>query len=318
MRVLIVGAGGVGGYLGARLVAAGVEVVFLVREPRAAQLAADGLLVESPLGDVRAPAAAVTHASECGTVDFIVVACKAHGLEGALAAIAPLLHGETRIVPLFNGVAHVDMLIERLPERTIVPGIVHGALDLRADGTIAHLTSFLSVIVGTLSGSPDPLVEALVDGLTVAKVDARASADIGQDLWDKFVFLATLAGITCVMRGSIGAIMETGAGREHILQLLKECRTVARSEGREPGAPAIEGYRDLLTRTGSDFTSSMLRDIEAGRPTEADHILGDMLRRAQRHGIPTPLLSIAVTHLQTYERRRASEAIALRPPSGTR
>lgn len=309
MRVVIVGAGGVGGYLGARLLASGAEVIFLVRERRASQLAANGLIVKSPLGDFQAPVTAVTSASECAPADYVVIACKAHGLDSALASAAPLFRDGTRVVPLLNGVAHLETLGRQMARSTISPGIVHGALDLRDDGSIAHLTPFLTVIVGSLAGSePDPRVEALADKLKSVAVDARASPDIEQDLWDKFVFLTTFAGITCLMRASIGAIMATATGRDHVLQLLDECRTVARHEGREPGAGAMQGYRDLLTRAGSSFTSSMLRDVEAGRPTEAEHILGDMLGRAQKHGVSAPLLRTALTHLQAYEQRRSAPA----------
>lgn len=310
MRVVIVGAGGVGGYLGARLLSAGAEVVFLVRERRAAQLAANGLVVKSPLGDFQAPVTAVTSVSECAPADFVVIACKAHSLDGALASAVPLVHDGTRVVPLLNGVAHLETLGRCMEKGVITPGIVHGALDLRDDGTIAHLTPFLTVIVGALSDEPDPRVEEFAERLKSTAVDARASPVIEQDLWDKFVFLTTFAGITCLMRASIGAIMATAAGPDHVLQLLDECRTVARHEGQEPGAAAMQGYRDLLTRGGSSFTSSMLRDVEAGRPTEAEHILGDMLARAQKHGVSAPLLRTALTHLQAYEQRRSAAAIA--------
>jgi 2-dehydropantoate 2-reductase len=308
MHVVIVGAGGVGGYLGGRLISAGVDVTFLVRDARAAQLKTQGLAIESPLGDYQTPAKVITSASQTHAPDFVILACKAPGLDSALAAALPLISPGTRILPILNGVCHIDMIGQRMPANELTAGIVHGGLSLREDGVVAHLTSFFTVIVGPISGKADPLVQAFVEHLKSANANAVLSPDIHQDLWDKFVFLTTLAGITCLMRGNIGTIVGTDAGRELILQLFNECMAVARHEGREPSAAAISKYRALLTETGSTFTSSMLRDIEAGRKTEADHIIGDMLRRAQAHGLSTPLLRTVATHLQTYEAQRSSSS----------
>ena len=136
-----------------------------------------------------------------------------------------------------------------------------------------------------------------------AGVDASASRDIRQDMWNKFVFLAAFAGITCLMRASIGTVLTTDHGRERILLLIDETGSVAQAEGFAPPATLMDEHRTLLTREGSPLTSSMLRDIEAGRRTEGVHILGDMMARARRHGIATPLLATASAHVEAYERR---------------
>lgn len=301
MKVLIVGAGAVGGYVGARLLSAGVDVTFVVREPRHVQLAADGLVVESPLGNFSGSVSAVRAPPEGYSPDLAIIACKAPALDGALDVVASAVGPATRILPFLNGVAHLDVLRRRFPGLPVLGGLVHGALTLRGDGVIAHLTPFFSTIVGADTGGSDAVAEAFVTRLSDAHVDARLSSDIHQDMWNKFVFLATFAGTTCLMRASIGAIMTADSGEEIVLQLLDECLAVSRAEGFAPDEASMASYRRVLTEAGSTFTSSMLRDILGGHRTEGDHILGDMLRRARHHGIETPLLKIATAHLQCFE-----------------
>ncbi|HRN84166.1 MAG TPA: ketopantoate reductase family protein [Hyphomicrobium sp.] len=301
MKVLIVGAGGVGGYVGARLLAAGVDVTFVVREARQAQLAADGLVVESPLGTFSGAVAAVRTPPAALSPDLVIVACKAPALEGAFDVVAAGLGPQTRILPFLNGVAHFDALRRRFPGVPVLGGLVHGALTLREDGVVAHLTPFFSTIVGAETGGSDAVAEDFVARLSGAGVDARLSADIHQDMWNKFVFLATFAGITCLMRASIGTIVSSDDGEDIVLRLLDECLSVSRAEGFAPDEASMASYRRVLTEVGSTFTSSMLRDVRNGRRTEADHIIGDMLARARRQGLDTPILKIARAHLQCFE-----------------
>jgi 2-dehydropantoate 2-reductase len=274
----------------------------MARGDRCAQLAAEGLKVDSPLGAMTVSVKSVLPGCANIAPDVAILACKAPAFEAAIEAIAPALTPSTRIVPLLNGVAHLDMLRKLLPERPLLAGLVHGALTLRDEGTIAHLTPFFRVRIGSLVDSSDSVALALVECLERAKVEASVSTDIRRDLWDKFVFLCTLAGITCLMRASIGAILEADDGEALILQLLDECVAVARSEGYPTDEAALSAYRAPLLERGSTFTASMLRDIQARRGTESDHILGDMLRRARRHGIRTPLLRAATAHVQCFDR----------------
>lgn len=306
MKILILGAGGVGGYIGAKLLAAGADVVFLARGQRLQSLGERGLVVNSPLGNFASPVRAFEAPPTGLTPHVIILACKAPALDGALDAITSTIGSETRILPFLNGVAHIETLQRRLPRVPLLGGIAHGALTLRPNGDIDHLTSFFSAIVGPASDPRDPIAEELAALLCRANVDARLSRAIRQDMWNKFVFLATLAGMTCLMRASIGTIMACDGGPDIILQLLEECRKVASAEGFAPDDASLNAYRNALTERGSSFTSSMLRDMESKRHTEADHILGDMLRRAKRHNIDTPILKIASAHLQCFEASLAS------------
>ncbi len=304
MHVVILGAGGVGGYVGARLIEAGTDVTFLAREKRAEELAKRGLVLNSPIGDFSGPVKVIrTGEAPDDTPDIVVLSCKEPALQSALAAVAPLLQAGTRLLPLLNGVRHIDMLAGRFPQTPLLGGIIHGAANLRPDGVIEHLSSFMTVIAGPVAPASDPVASEFIDRLKAAGVDAYATHEIRQDMWNKFLFLAAFAGITSLMRASIGTILASDSGRERILQLLEETRSVAVAEGFAPPDALMDEYRTLLTEEGSPLTSSMLRDIQAGRRTEGAHILGDMLARARKHGLAAPVLAVAAAHVEAYERR---------------
>jgi 2-dehydropantoate 2-reductase len=301
MRILILGAGAVGGYIGARLLSAGADVFFVARGQRLKSLAENGLAVTSPLGNFTGPVKFANAPPAGFTPHVAIIACRAPALDDALKVIAPHIGRETRLLPILNGVAHLEMLQQRFPEAPVLGGLTHGALTLRDDGVVKHLTPFFSMVAGPTAQPADTIAEQFVDLLGKAGIDARLSSDILRDIWAKFVFLATLAGSTCLMRTSIGTILASDDGEGLILELLAETLAVARAEGFAPDAASMTQYKRSLTERGSTLTSSMLRDILAGRHTEADHILGDMLRRAQQHNLATPILRIAHAHLQCYE-----------------
>ncbi len=310
MQVVVLGAGGVGGYLGARLITGGADVTFLTRDARAATLKAHGLVVKSPLGDFAAPVAVIPAGTVLATPpDAVLLACKEPALAEALEAVTPLLGPQTRLLPLLNGVRHIDMLTARYPHTPLLGGIVHGAANLRPDGVIEHLSSFMTVITGPVGTRSDPVADEIVGTWKSAGVEAYATHEIRQDMWNKFVFLAAFAGITSLMRASIGTILQTDGGRQRILHLLEETYSVALAEGFAPPDTLMEEYRALLTEDGSTLTSSMLRDIESGRRAEGAHILGDMLARARRHELPAPVLAIAAAHVEAYEKRLDAKAV---------
>lgn len=306
MRILILGAGGVGGYIGARLSRSGAEIQFVARGERLNQLKSDGLTVESPLGDIAMPVRASERPDPAFAPHVVILTCKAPALDAAMTAVAPAITDTTRIVPFLNGVRHLEILRQRFPQNQIWAGIAHGALTLGKDGVIAHLSPFFSTIVGSTGDAADKVISSFVETLKRAEIDAHLSRAIVQDMWNKFVFLTTLAGITCLMRTSVGTILQTKDGPKLARQLFDECQSVARIEGFAPDANSLRSYLGLLTQTGSGLTSSMLRDIESGNETECDHILGDMNDRATRHGVQTPLLRICHTHVLCYEASRRS------------
>jgi 2-dehydropantoate 2-reductase len=304
MHILVLGAGGIGGYFGGRLVEAGAEVSFLVREARARRLEAEGLIVESPLGDIRKKVQVATNGAMLAPADLVLLSCKAYDLPTALDAIGPALRKGTAILPLLNGVAHLDAIKARFPEAQLWGGVAHISLTLTPEGVVRHLSPLNAISFGLLDGSDDARVSELVELFAKTPVAARARKTIMQDMWDKLVFIATLAGITCLMRASIGTILDIPVGEHLILQLFGECAAVAKAEGFAGDGEQLGRYRAQLVQAGSALTASMLRDMERGGPTEAEHVLGDLATRAARHGIAAPLIEIALTHLRAYEKRR--------------
>ncbi|KAB2920478.1 MAG: ketopantoate reductase family protein [Hyphomicrobiaceae bacterium] len=300
MKLLILGAGAVGGYLGAHLARAGRDVTFLVRERRAAQLKQRGLFVASPLGDVRTEVAAVTNAASLQP-DVVLLACKAYDLGSALGAIAPAVGASTVIVPLLNGIAHLDIVAARFRSATVWGGLVHLGVTLGPHGDIRHLNRLSILQFGPRGGASDSRSHELARLFAGTPVAADARESIEQDLWNKFVFLTTLAGATCLMRCDVGTVMATPDGERLIQRLLEEATAIATAEGFAPDPSQLETYRQQLTQAGSSSKASMLRDVERGSRTECEHVLGDMLARSRRHGLKAPVLEIATTHVRAYE-----------------
>jgi len=312
MRILFLGAGALGGYFGGRMTAGGADVTLLVRPARQAQLAG-GLRIESPLGDVTVPVKTITADDAAAPFDIVVLTNKAYGLAGALDAIRPFVGPDTAIVPLLNGIAHYAAIEARFPAAPVLGGVAHIPAELRPDGTIVHRGQLQRLTIGPRPGTEAqrPKAEALVAAAAAGGVDARLSDRIEQDLWDKWVFLAALAAGTCLLRGDVGQINRTAHGTAVMQALVAECSAVATAEGFAPGADQRAFVDRQLTDAEGTFKASMLHDLEQGNPTEADHILGDMIARAGRHGIRVPMLQTALAHLQVYEAARGGAA---KPP----
>jgi 2-dehydropantoate 2-reductase len=309
MRVLVVGAGAIGGYFGGRLLQAGRDVTFLVRPRRASELKGNGLIIKSPLGDVTLQAPPTISAENIRQAfDVVLLSCKAYDLASAMDSFAEAVGPATSILPLLNGMRHLDVLEKRFGRSRVLGGQCVIAATRDPHGTIVHLNRSHTLTFGEIDNEITDRVSPVADAFGNAGFDARLSDHIIQEMWDKWVFLATLAGITCLMRASIGDILASPGGRESILSLLEECRAIAEAEGYGPQVDFLERAVAALSETGSPLTASMLRDLEGNAPVEADHIIGDMLgrRRAAVASSKGPsMLAAAYTHLKAYEMRRA-------------
>jgi len=308
LRILVLGAGAVGGYFGGRLVEAGGDVTFLVRERRAAELAADGLVIKSPCGDAVVRVQTVRAGEALAAYDVVLLCCKAYDLESAIDSIAPAVGAESAVLPVLNGLSHLDRLDRRFGAARVLGGVAQIAATLGAGGRIEHLSKLHRIIFGERDGKRSERTAALAALMAKARFESALSDDIVLEMWEKFALLASLAGMTCLMRASVGAIAATDEGAALMRELIDECVAVATAAGRAPRAAFVERARSLLTERGSSFTASMLRDIERGGPTEGDHVLGDLLRRARTLGVATPLLRTAACHVQAYEAQRAARA----------
>ncbi len=303
MRTLVLGAGGIGGYFGGRLAEAGGDITFLVRPARAAGLKADGLVIASPLGDAKLAVKAVTAVEV--PADLVILSCKAYDLAGAIDAIRPAVGPRTTVLPLLNGLAHLDALDAAFgPERTI-GGLATISVTMAADGSIRHLSPMSTVAFGERADGQRGACDAVAALLATASFQSQRSPAIIHAMWDKFAFITAASGITALMRANVGAIMAADDGERLTLALLGECGAIAAAAGC-PVSEAMTAFATRILTREAGFTASMLRDIEAGGPIEARHIQGDMIRRGEALGLPTTLLRVVYCHLQAYQARRAA------------
>lgn len=308
MRILVVGAGATGGYFGGRLLQHGRDITFLVHSARAATLAQTGLVIHSPAGDATLPSPPVVRAFDLhATYDLILLSCKAYGLAAAMTDFAPAVGTQTAILPLLNGMQHLDLLDQRFGATQVLGGRCMIAATLDEDGAVQHLNRTHALTFGERdAGAPPERMQALTRLLSEAGFDAHPSASILQDMWDKWLFLTALAGITCLMRAPVGAIVAAPGGAAAALALLEECRAVAERAGHAPSERTLEHARSILTEAGSTLTASMLRDVQDGHPVEADQIVGDMLARAEAAPEARALLTLVYANLKAYEAGRVS------------
>jgi 2-dehydropantoate 2-reductase len=304
MRILVVGAGAIGGYFGARLAAAGRDVTFLVRPKRAEQLAS-GLFVRSPKGDVKIAAPnIVTEATLREPFDLVLLSCKSYDLDSAMASLARAVAPATMVLPMLNGESHIDTLKKRFGAAAVLGGQCQISSTLDAQGHVIHLNEMQLLGFGELDGTRSARIEAVNENLSGAKFEAQLSTRILQDMWEKWMFIATLAGITCLMRAALGDIAAAG-GTDIALALFEECSAIAAKNGYAPHPVIGERVRKMLTAPGSTLTASMLRDVESHGKTEHEHVLGDLFARGQ--GTRAPVLEICLAHMRAYEARRLRE-----------
>ncbi|MBC3955949.1 ketopantoate reductase family protein [Pseudomonas triticifolii] len=310
MRILIVGAGAIGGYFGGRLLEAGRQVTFLVRPGRAQALDRDGLVVRSALGNFQYPAPPYVLANVLGEpYDLILLSCKAFDLKACMDAFAPAVGPDTLILSLLNGMAHLERLSERFGAQAVLGGQCLISVDRDAAGAILHLNQTHQLSFGELSGALTPRILRVAESLADAGFEASLSQHIVQGMWDKWCFIATLAAVTASMRAPLCDILSAG-GEGLIMKMHGECASIALAAGHPLDARVRQRHLQMLIQTGSTLTASMLRDIERGSPTEVEQILGDMLARRNALGVVCGELSVlefSCTHVRAYEARRVRE-----------
>jgi 2-dehydropantoate 2-reductase len=303
MRILALGAGAIGGYYGAHLIAAGGDVTFLVRPRRAAQLAAEGLVLHSGGQEIRRQVKTVQAGDLTEAFDLILLACKSYDLDSAMDAVAPVVGPGTVILPILNGIAHFDALDARFGADRVLGGVCMISITLDAQGHIRHFGTMDTMLFADRHGRAVPQLATLAEFFAKTPVTARISADIVQDLWDKWAMLAAGGALTCLLRGNVSEIMATRDGRMIAEAIAEECRALCQAAGHTPRPEASRRTLGMLTDAKSPFITSMRRDLDNGVPKlEAGHILGDLLTRG---GLPSPLVSAAYCQLQIHAARHA-------------
>jgi 2-dehydropantoate 2-reductase len=305
MRILVVGAGAIGGYFGGRLLQAGQDVTFLVRPRRAAELASAGLVIKSPSGDVTLKNPPTVQADTIkDKFDAVLLSCKAFDLDDAMASFAPAVGSQTAIIPLLNGMLHLDALDKKFGAGNVLGGQCAIAVTLNAQREVVHLAPMQSLTFGERDGTMSDRVKAIADVFAKGNFGSQATDNIVQEMWEKWSFLASIAGATSLMRGPIGDIIASPGGKDFVLGLIDECAAVATAEGHAPREASMQRTRTMLTTEGSPLTASMFRDIKAGGPVESDQIIGDLIARGDAAKVPVPKLRVVYTHLKVYEKGR--------------
>ena len=305
MRILVVGAGAIGGYFGGRLLQAGRDVTFLVRPKRASELESRGLVIKGPGGDVtlkNPPTVLADKLTE--KFDVVLLSCKAFDLDDAIKSFAPAVGPQTSIIPLLNGMSHLDVLDKKFGRERVLGGLCAIAVTLNEAREVVQLAPMQSLGFGERNGGMSDRVRAIGEVFASGNFNGAPSEHVMQDMWEKWVFLASLAAATCLMRAPAGDILASPGGKDFMLGMLDECSAVAAAEGHAPRPPYLERIRGMLTAEGSQMTASMFRDIKAGAPVEADHVIGDLIARADAAKVPVPKLRTAYTHLKAYEKAR--------------
>jgi 2-dehydropantoate 2-reductase len=305
MRILVVGAGSTGGYFGGRLAQAGRDVTFLVRPKRAEQLRLNGLQIISPHGDVTISPNLVVAGEIAAPFDAVLVAVKAFSLDAALDDLAAAVGPETIILPVLNGMRHLDILAARFGKNSVVGGVCKIAIIVDDRGRVIQLSKLQELTYGEMSGDRSLRTDRLDQVMQGAGFEARLSRTIEREMWEKWVLLATIGGITCLMRGNIGDIARAPGGADFSLRFLDEVTAVVTAVGKKPSEIFLTNTGALLTEKGSTMTSSMYRDLQNGAPLEAEQIIGDLVAHARRARITTPLLDAAFAHLSIYQNRIA-------------
>jgi 2-dehydropantoate 2-reductase len=307
MKILVVGAGAIGGYFGARLLAAGRQVTFLVRAGRAEQLRRSGLVLLAPDGNLHLAAPPTVSAAQLdASYDLILLSCKAYDLQDCIADFAAGMNAGTLVLPLLNGMRHMDALDDEFGSERVLGGLARISTTLDGEGRIRQMGDFRALVFGARGAGSAQRMAEVAAALSAPGFTSIPSAGIMRDMWEKWVFIATAAALTSFMRATVGDIVAAGAA-DIAVGLLQECASIAVENGFEPGRSAIDLGRSLLTAAGSPFTASMFRDIEGKSRIEAQHIVGDLLGRSKA---ANPLLTVAYAHLRAYEARREREAAA--------
>jgi 2-dehydropantoate 2-reductase len=304
MRFAILGSGAVGGYYGARLARAGHDVTFLARGAHLAAIEANGLQIRSPaLGDFTVHARATADAATVGVVDVVILAVKAYDNDAAMRSIAPMLGPDSSVLTLQNGVDSVPELARAVGERHVIGGTTYVATALVSPGIIEQTGTHRRIVLGEVFGSLPRLSDRVLDlqqALAGADVQAEAVEDGRIPIWEKFIFLVSLAGFTGAARLPIGAIRDDEFCRAQFLDGCREVERLARAEGVPVAADTIERIGTYIDGIPGSMRSSLLIDLSAGKRIEVEALQGAVVRRAARLGVPVPIMSTLYAALKPW------------------
>ena len=296
MRIVIFGTGGVGGYFGGRLAQAGEDVTFIARGEHLRAIKATGLKVDSSSGDfVVYPAKATDNISEVGATDLVILGVKAWQVPEAARAIKPLVGTNTTVVPMQNGVDAVPQLVAELGSENVIGGLCRIVSFVVAPGHIRHAGFTPSIIIGELDNQRSERITRIEQMFNHAGLDTTIATDIQVALWTKFLFIASFSGVGAVANAPAGVLRSDPKWRGRMLSAMQEIYALAHARGVKLPADSVDKVMAAVDGLPADATSSMQRDIAAGKPSELDSQNGAVVRMARESGIEVP------THKFIYE-----------------
>ncbi|WP_078430548.1 ketopantoate reductase family protein [Alkalihalobacterium alkalinitrilicum] len=301
MKVLVLGAGAVGGYFGGRLIESGVDVTFLVRKKRQQQINGKGLFINSIHGDIQLEPKTLVSGEEVRTFDVIIFATKAQHLEGAIQAVEPYVGPSTTIIPLLNGISHIYRLQEVFGKDKIIGGFCFIETTLNDIGHVVQTSKSHQISFGELDGERSSRIESIQTLFSETSASFKLSDNILQDMWHKYLFITTLSGITTLMRSSVGPILEVKDGEKLTLQLFEEVASIMEAADAPIADDIVDKQMATMKMQHYNMKASMLRDIEKGISIEVDHLQGYLLTLADRFNLEVPLLRVIYQHLKVYE-----------------
>ncbi|MEH7886563.1 ketopantoate reductase family protein [Bacillus sp. JJ1609] len=302
MKILIVGAGAIGGYFGGRLLEKGEDVTFLVREKRRQQLRDNGLIVESVHGNMHnAEPKTILAGENAEPFDVILVSTKSYHLAGAMESIRPYVGTETLILPLLNGIAHLDALTEEFGAEKVLGGLCFIETTLDENGRVIQTSPIHDLVFGERNGEKTERIMKLQAAFEDTNANFRLSENIEQEMWHKYLFITSLSGITSLFRSPIGPIREQPQGMETIKNLLHETINIMKSLDAPLAEQVLEATLARMNEIGYSMKSSLQRDMEKSLPTEGDHLFGYLLETAIKLGLLAPTLSVIYANAKIYE-----------------
>lgn len=304
MRILVVGAGAIGGYFGGRLMEKGKDVTFLVRKKREGQLQKHGLVIDSLHGNVSLVPKTIVNGAEVNPFDVVIVSTKSYHLDGAIENIRPYVGKDTMILPLLNGIAHVDQLINEFGADHVIGGLCFIETTLDTEGKVIQTSPIHDLVFGELNGDESQRIKDLQHAFSGTKANFRLSENIEKEMWEKYLFISTLSGITSLMKTPVGPIRSTPAGKQAIQDVIEEVLDLAQTMK----APIDSGMNDALMKKinsiSYEMKSSMQRDMEKGHPTEVDHFYQHLLDFSVKNNMDAPNLKLIYANLKVYELSR--------------
>ncbi len=306
MKVAIVGTGGVGGYFGGHMARTGTDVRFLARGAHLKALKADGLTVHSDVAPIEGLKIQVTDdPEEIGTVDTVLLAVKLADTEGAIAQMAPLVGPRTVVASLQNGIDAVERMSAAFGRERVLGGVCHIAIAIERPGVLRHTGTMARITLGELDGARTGRLTALVDACTRAGLNIIESPDITRVIWDKFVFLSSMSGITALARSAIGPIRDDPDGRLFIERALGESTAVARAHGVALADDHAQKAVAFMMQLPATMKASMLHDLERGAKLELPWLSGAVVRLGRKLGVPVPTHETIVAALKPHANGRA-------------